>query len=92
MKRNTKYVRGRERKKTYKKKVRYLSFDGNKSKLNFGNSSKYPSPELEFVDRVYKKSISNYGLIIASKLKVIKHKKLVFEQLRHIVKTQMYDT
>ena len=91
MYRNKKYVRGRERKKSHRKKVRYLSFEGCKPKFNFGNSAKYVCVELELVDRFYKKKPSNYGAIISSKLQVVKDKKIVLEQLRHIVKTQMYD-
>lgn len=91
MNRNKKYVRGRQRKKSYKKKVRYLSFEGYKPKFNFGNSAKYVCVELELVDRFYKKKSSNYGAIIASKLQIVKDKKNVLEQLRHIVKTQTYD-
>jgi hypothetical protein len=91
MRRDKNYVRGRERTRSNRKKVRYLSGEASKPTLYLGNFSKYSCIELEIVDKYYKGKKSKCGSAIASRVQVVKDKKNLLNQLRYIEKTQIYD-
>lgn len=86
MKRDSKYVRGRQRNKR-SIKIRFLSSENKKLKCHRGNSAKYNNSDMEIccAEKIYGSHCSKFPSKISKRCCDIKYKKIIENDCRKMI-------